>query len=151
EVTLAQRLTRAKQKIADAGIPFEVPGQELWPERLNSVLSTLEVAYAKAHEDAAGTGAHAHYAAEMLHLTRTVVQLMPNESDSIALAALVRFTEARRPARLNSRGEMVPLSEQDPTRWNRDLIDEGRVYLERAGAICPDTSRVIKARIHACW
>jgi RNA polymerase sigma-70 factor (ECF subfamily) len=151
EVTLAQRLTRAKQKIADAGIPFEVPGPESWPERLNSVLSTLEVAYAKAHEDAAGTSAHAHYAAEILHLTRVVVQLIPDESDSNALAALVRFSEARRPARLNSSGQMVPLSAQDPARWNRDLIDEGAAYLERAIAIRPESSRVIKAQIHACW
>jgi RNA polymerase sigma-70 factor (ECF subfamily) len=59
EPALLQRLTRAKRKIADAGVPFEVPGPAAWPERLEAVLSTLEVAYSKAHEDAAGAGEHA--------------------------------------------------------------------------------------------
>ena len=62
ETTLAQRLVRAKRKIAEAGVPFEVPRPDAWAERLDAVLSTLEVAYAKAHEDAAGAGAHAGYA-----------------------------------------------------------------------------------------
>ncbi len=69
EPTLAQRLTRAKRKIAHAGIAFEVPGPDQWPERLEAVLSTIEVAYAKAHEDAAGESRHAGFAAEMLDLT----------------------------------------------------------------------------------
>jgi RNA polymerase sigma-70 factor (ECF subfamily) len=57
---------RAKRKIADAGVSFEIPGPEAWPERLDAVLSTLEIACAKAHEDAAGTGPHTGYAEEML-------------------------------------------------------------------------------------
>ncbi len=60
ESTLAQRLTRAKRKITEAAIPFEIPGPQAWPERVDAVLSTLEIAYSKAHEDAAGSGAHAH-------------------------------------------------------------------------------------------
>ena len=151
DVTLAQRLTRAKQKIAEAGVPFDVPGPDHWPERLDAVLSTLEVAYAKAHEDAAGTSAHAHYAAEMLHLSQIVADLMPNEPDALALAALIRLTEARRPARVNASGLMVPLSEQDPTAWNRSLINEGVGFLERAARIDPDRTRVIQAQIHGCW
>ncbi len=151
DITLAQRLTRAKQKIADAGIPFEVPGPEHWVERLDAVLSTLEVAYAKAHEDAAGTSVHAHYAGEVLQLSQIVAQLMPNEPDALALAALVRFTEARRPARVDINGLMVQLSEQDPALWNRSLIEEGTAFLERAAHLDPERPRVIQAQIHGCW
>ena len=151
ESTLAQRLTRAKQKIADAHVPFEVPGSEHWAERLNAVLTTLEVAYAKAHEDASSRGPYAHYAAEMLHLSEVLAGLIPHEPDTLALAAIIRFTEARRPARLNPDGLMVPLSEQDPARWNRALIEQGRGYLERAAQGPHESPRVIQAEIHARW
>jgi len=151
EITMAQRLTRAKAKIADAGVPFELPAAPFWPERLEAVLATIEIAYAKAHEDAAGSGQHAHFAAEMLELTRTLVQLVPSEAEPAALAALVRFAEARRPARLDSQGLMVPLSQQDPLRWDRPLIDEGNEYLIRALAINPNQARVIQTQIHGAW
>jgi RNA polymerase sigma-70 factor (ECF subfamily) len=151
ETTMAQRLTRAKCKIVDAGIPFDLPAAEFWPERLDSVLATIEIAYAKAHEDAAGTGPHAHFAAEMLGLTRTLAELIPDEAAPAALAALVRFAEARRPARLDSQGSMVPLSEQDPQLWDRPLIDEGNGFLSRAVALDPSHARVIQTQIHASW
>jgi len=151
ETTMAQRLTRAKNKISDAGIPFELPAAQFWHERLDSVLATIEIAYAKAHEDAAGSGPHAHFSAEMLELTRTLVQLVPSEAEPAALAAMVRFAEARRPARVDTEGLMVPLSEQDPRRWQRSLIDEANDYLTRAVAIDPNPARVIQAQIHAAW
>jgi RNA polymerase sigma-70 factor (ECF subfamily) len=151
ETTMAQRLSRAKAKIADAGVPFEIPEARFWPERLEAVLTTIEIAYAKAHEDAAASGPHAHFAVEMLALTRTLAQIMPGEAGSAALAALVRFAEARRPARLDAQGLMVPISEQDPMRWQRPLIDEANDYLRRAVAIDPTQVRVIQAQIHAAW
>jgi RNA polymerase sigma-70 factor (ECF subfamily) len=151
EAAMAQRLSRAKQKIADAGVPFEVPAPDAWPERMAAVLSTLEVAYAKAHEDAAGSGPHAHYAAEMIVLSRTLAELLPADPDVAALAALVRFAEARRPARLEAEGCMVPLAEQNPAQWIRPLIEEGMRHLERAAAFDPDRARVVQARIHAAW
>jgi RNA polymerase sigma-70 factor, ECF subfamily len=149
EQTLAQRLVRAKRKIAEAGVPFEVPGPELWRDRLEAVLTTVEIAYAKAHEDSAGAGPHAGYAAEMLALTGTLADLIPDNPDVLALAATVRFAEARRPARLDSEGLMIPVSEQDPGCWDRTLIDAGRCFL--AGVSGPPTWRVLQARLHAQW
>jgi RNA polymerase sigma-70 factor, ECF subfamily len=149
EPTLAQRLVRAKRKIAEAGVPFEVPGPELWRKRLEAVLTTVEIAYSKAHEDAAGAGPHAGYATEMLALTGTLAELIPDDADVLALAATVRFAEARRPARLDSEGLMIPLSEQDPGCWSRALIDAARCFLSRVSG--PPTWRVLQARLHAEW
>ena len=150
EPTLAQRLVRAKRKIAEAGVPFEIPGPERWTERLDAVLSTLEVAYSKAHEDAAGAGPHAGYASEMLELSRVLAELLPDEPDPNAFAALVRYAEARRAARLDDKCGMIPLSDQDPTLWSRSLIDEAHRYLARASAL-PPTQRSLQAAIHGAW
>lgn len=151
EPTLAQRLVRAKRKISESGVPFEIPGPELWPERLQAVLSTLEVAYAKAHEDAAGAGPHAGYAAEILNMSAVLAELLPGEPDVLAFAATVRFAEARRPARLNESGAMVPLSDQDPRDWNRALIDQAAGYLAHMNALARPSARTIQAAIHALW
>ncbi|HUZ14281.1 MAG TPA: DUF6596 domain-containing protein [Caulobacteraceae bacterium] len=151
EATLAQRLVRAKRKIADAGVSFEVPGPEAWPERLEAVLATFEVAYARAHEDAAGAGPHAGYAQEMLRLTRVLVELLPDEPQTWAMAALVRYAEARRGARLDETGAMTPLSEQDPALWRRALIAEADHCLQRATALGPPGARVLQAALHGAW
>jgi RNA polymerase sigma-70 factor (ECF subfamily) len=151
EPAMAQRLTRAKKKIAEAGVSFEVPGPEAWPERLAAVLSTLEVAYARAHEDAAGTGNHAGYAREMLDLTAVLVELLPDEPECLAFAALVRFAEARRPARLDAEGAMVPLSQQDPALWRKPLIAEADVLLRRAARLSAPGPRQLRAALHAVW
>jgi RNA polymerase sigma-70 factor, ECF subfamily len=148
EATLAQRLVRAKRKIAEAGVPFEVPAPVHWRERLEAVLTTMEIAYARAHEDAAGTGAHAGFAPEMLALTATLAELMPDEPDAHALAATIRFAEARRPARTDAAGLMVPLSEQDPARWDAQLIASGRTFLRRADW---PSRRALQAQLHAAW
>jgi RNA polymerase sigma-70 factor (ECF subfamily) len=150
EPTLAQRLVRAKRKIAEAGVPFEIPGPGAWPERLEAILCTLEVAYAKAHEDAAGGGPQAGYAAEMLYLTRVLAELLPAEPEVLAFAALVRYAEARRPARVDAAGAMVPLSEQDPRLWQRPLIEAADAYLARIAAGGMGT-RVLQAAIHGVW
>jgi RNA polymerase sigma-70 factor (ECF subfamily) len=151
EPTLAQRLVRAKRKIADAGISFEVPRPEAWHERLEAVLATIEIAYSKSHEDAANAGNHAAYASEVLQLTRTLVEMIPHEPDPLALAALVRYTEARRPARLDPQGCMVPLSQQDPALWSRPLIQQADLYLKRAWTLGAQNPRTLQAAIHGTW
>jgi RNA polymerase sigma-70 factor (ECF subfamily) len=151
EPAMFQRLTRAKKKIAQAGVSFEVPGPEAWPERLAAVLSTLEVAYARAHEDAAGTGPHAGYAREMLGLTAVLAELLPHEPECLAFAALVRFAEARRPARRDAEGAMIPLSEQDPNLWNRPLIAEGDRLLKAAARLNRPGPRQLRAALHGVW
>jgi len=151
EATLAQRLVRAKRKIAEAGVPFELPSPEAWPERLDAVLSTLEIAYARAHEDAAGSGAHAGFSAEVLHLTRILMHLVPDDAAVAALAAQVRYAEARRPARLDADGFIVPLSAQDPALWRRDLIDEANRLLADAIRIAPSEPRTLQAQLQQVW
>jgi len=151
EPTLAQRLVRAKRKIAEAGIRFEIPAPEHWPERLGAILSTLELAYAAAHEDAAGAGPHAGFATEALDLTALLAALLPHEVEVHALAALVRFAEARRPARLDPDGAMVPLSEQDPARWDAAMIAEAQRFLAHALSLAPPSPRVVQAAIHGLW
>jgi RNA polymerase sigma-70 factor (ECF subfamily) len=152
EPTLAQRLVRAKRKIAEAGVPFEIPGPQLWAERLDAVLSTIEIAYSKAHEDAAGAGPHAGYGSEMIELTRILAELLPDEPDVLALSATVRFAEGRRTARTDGAGTMIPLSEQDPSLWQKDLIDRGFEFLRRGFALRPEGSaRLVAAAIHGAW
>jgi RNA polymerase sigma-70 factor (ECF subfamily) len=151
EPTLAQRLIRAKRKIAEAGVSFEVPGPEAWPERLDAVLSTIEIAYGRAHEDAAGSGPHFNYAAEMLEITRVLAGLLPHEAQTSALASIVRFAEARRPARVDAHGMMIPLADQDPSAWIEPLIVDARRYLDQAVSLHPHEPRVLQARIHAAW
>ncbi len=139
EAALSQRLIRAKRKIADAGVPFELPPPAHWPERMEAVLSTLEIAYAKAHEDAGGTTTHAGLATEILSLTRLLTELVPDTGEAFALAALVHFAEARRPARVDGEGVMIPLSEQDPALWRRALIREAEGFPATGGKTCART------------
>jgi RNA polymerase sigma-70 factor, ECF subfamily len=151
EATLLQRLVRAKRKIAEAGIPFELPSPESWPERMEAVFSTLEIAYSKAHEDASGTGSYAGFAAEMLRLTKLLTDLVPHVGDAFALAALICYAEARRPSRVDGEGVMVPLAEQDPRLWRRDLIADADALLIQAAMLAPTTSRVLQAQLQGVW
>jgi len=154
EPTLAQRLVRARRKIADAGVPFEVPAREAWPERMDAVLSTLEIAYAQAHADAALAGPHADFAGEMLRLAALVAELAADDPEAQALAATLHLAEARRPARLDTDGALRPLTEQDVRDWNGPLLDAGEAFLARSAALsrqqgAPPGPRALQAAIHA--
>lgn len=148
EPAMLQRITRAKAKIAGAGVPFEIPARAAWPERLRAVLATLEIAYAQAYEDAALAGETADFAGEVLHLSGLLAELIPDDPEVLALAALVRFAEARRPARLDDGGAMVPLAEQDVGQWNATLISEGAALLDRAAGLKNTGPYQILAAIH---
>ncbi|WP_340645644.1 DUF6596 domain-containing protein [Phenylobacterium sp.] len=148
EPAMLQRITRAKRKIRDAGVPFEVPGREAWPERLEAVLATLEIAYTQAYEDAALAAEAAPFAQEVLRLSGLLVELIPREGEVLGLAALVRFAEARRPARLDGAGAMVPPPEQDMGLWRGDLIAQGARLLDAAAALGSTGPRQLMAAIH---
>jgi RNA polymerase sigma-70 factor (ECF subfamily) len=149
EVAVLQRLTRAKRKIRDARIRFEIPEPDAWPERLDAVLATLEIAYAQAYEDAALASDAADLAGEALRLSGLLADLLPNEPEVLGLAALIRFTESRRPARIDDNGAMIPLSEQDVSLWDRRLIGEAAALMRRAAGIGRSGPYQLMAAIHA--
>ncbi len=148
EPAMLQRITRAKRKIAAAGVPFEVPARAAWAGRLAAVLATLEIAYAQAYEDAALAGDAAGFGVEVLRLSGLLVELLPDDPEVLALAALVRFAEARRPARLDDAGAMVPLDQQDVSQWNARMISEGARLLDRAAGEKSTGPYRILAAIH---
>jgi len=113
------------------------------------VLATLEIAYAQAYEDAALGGDAAAFAPEVLRLSGLLAELMPAEPEALGLAALVRFAEARRPARLDDTGAMVAPEGQDMGLWRRDLIDEGARLLDRAAGFGRSGPYQLMAAIHA--
>src|SRR5262252_4537141 len=131
--TMGQRLSRAKNKIREAGIPFRVPERAELPERLEAVLAAIYAAFAEGWTDPAGTEARRrNLAEEGIWLGRLVVSLMPDEPEALGLLALMLFAEARRAARRDANGEYVPLADQDPAAWDDALIDEAENALRRA-------------------
>ena len=131
--TMGQRLSRAKAKIKQAGVPFRVPDRTDIRARLDAVLTAIYAAFAEGWADPAGTQArHRNLAEEAIWLGRLVVSLLPDEPEALGLLALMLHAEARRGARRNADGDYVPLSEQDATAWDASLIDEAEALLLRA-------------------
>jgi RNA polymerase sigma-70 factor (ECF subfamily) len=133
EPTVAQRLVRAKRKIRDASIPYRVPPLELLPERLDGVLSVLYLifneGYASAESDSL---VRLDLCDEAIRLTRVLLGLMPSESEAIGLLALMLLHHSRRDARVSANGDLVLLEDQDRSRWDSAMIDEGMGLLHRA-------------------
>lgn len=145
--TLYQRLTRAKTKIRDAGIGFDVPERRHWPERIEAVLATLELGYAVAYADGAGA-LDADLAPEVRRLVGLLAELVPGDPEVLGLAALVELAESRRPARVDGNGMMVPLSQQDAARWDDAAIARAHGLMQRAAAHGRSGPRQLQAAIH---
>jgi RNA polymerase sigma-70 factor (ECF subfamily) len=146
EATMAQRLVRAKRKIAEAGIPYRVPPPDLLPERLAAVLAVLYLIFNEGYDERDGRRA---LTAEAIQLARVLVLLMPTEPEPHGLLALMLLHEARRATRTD-RGELVTLEDQDRSRWDSALIAEGVQVLDRALAAGRRGPYQVQAAIAAC-
>src|SRR5205814_1140374 len=131
--TMGQRLVRAKTKIRDGGIRFEVPEREQLPPRLDAVLEAIYAAFGIGWDHMAGADQHGHgLAEEAIWLARVLHQLLLGEAEIHGLLVLMLHCEARRAARRDQHGHYVPLSEQDPKLWSLPLIEEAERYLAEA-------------------
>jgi len=130
--TLAQRIVRAKNKIRDAHIPYEVPSKEDLPARLDSVLRVIYLVFNEGYLASSGESAtRADLSAEAIRLGRLVLELLP-EPEVRGLLALMLLHESRREARADDAGELILLDEQDRSRWNRAYIEEGSALVREA-------------------
>lgn len=133
EKTMAQRLVRAQRKIKAAGIPYRVPPPDLWPERLDSVLTVLYLIFNEGHTATSGDNmTRADLCHEALRLTESLTSLAPEEPEIQGLRALMLFHEARRATRTDGSGAFVPLEDQDRRLWNQDQIARGDAILQEA-------------------
>jgi RNA polymerase sigma-70 factor (ECF subfamily) len=130
--TLAQRIVRAKAKIRDARIPYQVPTPDELPERLESVLRVIYLVFNEGYSASSGESlTRLDLSGEAIRLGRLLIELLP-EPEAIGLLALMLLHESRRTARASASGELILLADQDRSLWNREQIAEGSVLVERA-------------------
>jgi RNA polymerase sigma-70 factor (ECF subfamily) len=146
ETTMSKRLTRAKQKIQHAGIPYRVPPAHLLPERTPAVLAVLYLLFNEGYSDVVRSS----LSSEAIRLARLLVQLMPDEPEAAGLLALMLLHDARRTTRLSADGVLVTLEEQDRTRWDHSVIAEGVALLDSALARGDAGPYQVQAAIAAC-
>jgi RNA polymerase sigma-70 factor (ECF subfamily) len=126
ESTMGQRLSRAKRKIKVAGIPYEVPPDHALTERLGSVLAVIYLVFTEGYASSSGDRiVRRELCEEAIRLGRLLVALMPDESEARGLLALMLLQHSRREARIDASGEILLLEEQDRSKWDREMIDEG--------------------------
>ena len=150
--TLAQRIVRAKSKIRDAGIPYEIPSLSDLPDRLDSVLHVIYLVFNEGYFASAGPEVtRESLSAEAIRLGRLLVELLP-EPEAIGLLALMLLHEARLAGRTSALGDVILLEDQDRSLWNRDQIQEGVTLVERAltsRRIGPYSLQAAIAAVHA--
>lgn len=148
DTTMGQRLSRAKAKIKSKGISFTVPGPELWPERLSTVLSTLYLIFTTGYVNEDNTTRD--LCKEALFLVQLLQQLRPDDPEIEGAYALMLLTEARRPARINASGASEPIESQDRSRWHNEMVVNGQAILEAAVLKRQPGPFQIKAAIADC-
>jgi RNA polymerase sigma factor (sigma-70 family) len=153
EATMAQRISRAKQRIAEAGASFAPPPPGEWAQRLGVVLHVLYLMFNEGYAATSGPDAsRPELTAEAIRLTRAVHRSLPEDTEVAGLLALMLLTEARHPARVTPDGSMVPLAEQDRSLWRPDLIAEGTGLVTGAlaqGPVGPYQLQAAIAAVHA--
>jgi len=133
EATMAQRISRAKQRIKASGVPFSLPEGEERAERLRSVLHVLYLIFNEGYASSVGSDVHrTELSGEAIRLARMMHATLPGDGEVTGLLALMLLTDARRPARTGAGGELIPLAEQDRARWDRELIAEGTALITGA-------------------
>jgi len=133
EPTLAQRLVRAKSKIHNARIPYEIPSLDSLPQRLISVQAVIYLIFNEGYSATEGESLiRKELSAEAIRLGRMLCELLPGEPENLGLLALMLIQDSRRDARVNDRGELLTLEEQDRSLWHKDQIEEGLSLVERA-------------------
>jgi RNA polymerase sigma-70 factor (ECF subfamily) len=150
--TLAQRIVRAKAKIRDARIPYQVPSSADLPDRLDSVLQVIYLVFNEGYSASSGTSlTRSDLSGEAIRLGRLLIELLP-EPEAVGLLALMLLQESRRVARSSPAGDLILLEDQDRSLWNRNQIAEGKVLLERALSsrrFGPYTLQAAIAAVHA--
>jgi RNA polymerase sigma-70 factor (ECF subfamily) len=132
EATTAQRLVRAKKKIAAARIPYIVPAPEELPDRLSGVLAAIYLVFNEGYAATEGESLmRPDLSAEAIRLARLLVQLLPDQAEALGVLALMLLHDSRRDARVGADGALVPLEEQDRLRWDSAKIAEGLEALDR--------------------
>jgi RNA polymerase sigma factor (sigma-70 family) len=152
ETTMAQRITRAKKRIVETGLKFARPSDAEFPARLATVLEVLYLIFNEGYTATSGTSLHrAELTVEAIRLARQLYDQSPNEGEVAGLLALMLLVDARRPARTDAAGGLVPLQEQDRSRWNAAGIAEGIELVSKAlcdGAAGPYQVQAAIAAVH---